>query len=94
MIDSSLLLAVQSTPPSTPEWSPMVGLTMILCNLLAIAIGYYGINKQNRGLGPALPVVVPGLFKGFGIPELLATTSFGHLLGTGVILGLANAGVL
>ncbi len=94
MIGSSLLLAVQSTAPSTPEWSPMVGLTMILCNLLAIAIGYYGINKQNRGKGPALPLVVPGLFKGFGIPELLATTSFGHLLGTGVILGLGSAGVL
>ncbi|MGL5061917.1 MAG: photosystem I reaction center subunit PsaK [Microcoleus sp.] len=94
MINSSLLLAVQSTVPSTPEWSPMVGLTMILCNLLAIAIGYYGINKQTRGKGPALPVQMPGMFKGFGVPELLATTSFGHLLGAGLILGLGNAGVL
>lgn len=94
MIYSSLLLAVQSTTASTPEWSPMVALTMILCNLLAIAIGYYGINKQHRGKGPALPGVMPGMFKGFGVPELLATTSFGHLLGAGVILGLGNAGVL
>ncbi|TAG88861.1 MAG: photosystem I reaction center subunit PsaK [Oscillatoriales cyanobacterium] len=94
MIYSSLLLVVQSTIPTTPEWSPMVGLTMILCNLLAIAIGYYGINKQNRGKGPALPLVMPGMFKGFGVPELLATTSLGHLLGAGVILGLGNAGVL
>jgi photosystem I reaction center subunit PsaK len=94
VICSSLLLAVQSTTPSTPEWSPMVALTMILCNLLAIAIGYYGISKQNRGKGPALPLVMPGMFKGFGIPELLATTSLGHLLGAGVILGLGNAGVL
>ena len=94
MIYSSLLLAVQSTAASTPEWSPMVALTMILCNLLAIAIGYYGINKQHRGKGPALPLVMPGMFKGFGIPELLATTSLGHVLGAGVILGLGNAGVL
>ncbi|MEG3860026.1 photosystem I reaction center subunit PsaK [Microcoleus sp. herbarium12] len=94
MINSSLLLAVQATTPSTPEWSPLVGLTMILCNFLALAIGYYGISKQNRGKGPALPVAVPGMFKGFGIPELLATASFGHLLGAGVILGLGNAGVL
>ena len=94
MIYSSLLLVVQSTIPTTPEWSPMVALTMILCNLLAIVIGYYGINKQNRGKGPALPLVMPGMFKGFGIPELLATTSLGHLLGAGVILGLGNAGVL
>ena len=56
MINSSLLLAVQSTAPSTPEWSPMVGLTMILCNLLAITIGYYGINKQNRGKGQLYPL--------------------------------------
>lgn len=94
MINSSLLLAVQAATPSTPEWSPAVGLTMILCNLLAIAIGYWGINKQNRGKGPALPVEMPGMFKGFGVPELLATASFGHLLGAGVILGLGNAGVL
>ncbi len=94
MIYSSLLLAVQLTAASTPEWSPMVALTMILCNLLAIAIGYYGINKQHRGKGPALPLVMPGMFKGFGIPELLATTSLGHVLGAGVILGLGNAGVL
>ncbi|MDQ2099429.1 MAG: photosystem I reaction center subunit PsaK [Tychonema bourrellyi B0820] len=94
MIYSSLLLVVQSTIPTTPEWSPMVGLTMILCNLLAIAIGYYGISKENRGKGPALPLVMPGMFKGFGIPELLATTSLGHLLGAGVILGLGNSGVL
>ncbi len=94
MIYSSLLLVVQSTIPTTPEWTPTVALTMILCNLLAIAIGYYGISKQNRGKGPALPLVMPGMFKGFGVPELLATTSLGHLLGAGVILGLGNAGVL
>ena len=92
MIYSSLLLALQSTVLSTPEWTPMVALTMILCNLLAI--GYYGISKENRGKGPALPVAIPGMFKGFGIPEFLATTSLGHLLGAGVILGLGNAGVL
>jgi photosystem I subunit 10 len=65
---------------------------MILCNLFAIAIGYYAI--QRRGVGPALPVQLPAMFTGFGLPELLATTSFGHVLGTGVILGLSNAGVL
>ena len=30
----------------------------------------------------------------FGIPELLATMSFGHILGAGFILGLSNAGAL
>nr|WP_263012949.1 photosystem I reaction center subunit PsaK [Ancylothrix sp. D3o] len=78
--------------PSTVSWSPSVGLVMVLCNLFAIAIGRPAIQK--RGAGPKLPLSVPGLFSGFGWPELLATMSFGHLLGAGVILGLGNAGVL
>lgn len=65
---------------------------MIACNLLAIAIGRPAIQK--RGAGPALPISVPGLFSGFGWPELLATASLGHVIGAGAILGLGNAGVL
>ncbi|HEY9648287.1 MAG TPA: photosystem I reaction center subunit PsaK [Chroococcidiopsis sp.] len=76
----------------TVSWSPSVGLIMITANLFAIAIGYYAIQK--RGVGPALPVELPSMFTGFGVPELLATASFGHLLGAGLILGLANAGIL
>jgi photosystem I reaction center subunit PsaK len=34
------------------------------------------------------------LFGSIGLPALLATTSFGHLLGVGVILGLHNLGKL
>lgn len=87
-----LLSALLAVTPPTPTWSPMVGLVMIVCNVLAIAIGFYAI--QQRGVGPALPVQLPGLFEGFGVPELLATASFGHLLGAGVILGMSNAGLL
>ncbi len=94
MFHSSLHLAVLSTIPSTPEWSFKVALIMISCNLFAIAIGFYAIPKNNRGKGPDLPVPLPGLFSGFGIAELLATTSFGHVLGAGMILGLGNAGLL
>jgi photosystem I subunit X len=85
----SLLL---TTAPRTIEWSPSVGITMSLCCLFAVAIGRYAI--KNRGVGPKLPLESPALFEGFGVPELLATMSFGHLLGAGVILGLSNAGVL
>jgi photosystem I subunit X len=76
----------------TVEWTPGGGLIMITCNLFAIAIGYYAIQK--RGVGPKLPVELPAMFTGFGLPELLATTSFGHILGAGMILGLSNAGLL
>lgn len=85
---STTLLAVATTA----AWSPSVAIVMIACNLFAIAIGYYAI--KNRGVGPKLPVELPAMFTGFGVPELLATASFGHLLGAGMILGLANAGLL
>lgn len=92
MINTILLAVVQSSIPPTPAWTPTVGLVMVICNLLAIAIGYSAI--QNPGVGPDLPVGKPAIFKKFGIPELLATTSFGHILGAGAILGLTNAGVI
>ncbi|MEY2979522.1 MAG: photosystem I reaction center subunit PsaK [Prochlorotrichaceae cyanobacterium] len=78
--------------PPTPTWSFSVAIVMIACNLFAISIGFYAIQK--RGAGPALPVSLPGLFEGFGWPEFLATASFGHLLGAGMILGMSNAGLL
>ena len=91
-LTSTLILAVQATVPRTPNWTWQVGLVMILCNLLAIVIGRFAI--QDPGKGPKLPIALPGLEDNFGVPELLATTSFGHLIGAGVILGLSNAGIL
>jgi photosystem I subunit 10 len=78
--------------PQTVEWNFSVALVMVLCNLVAIAIGRFAI--QSPGVGPDLPVDKPGLWRNFGIAELLATASFGHILGAGMILGLANAGLL
>ncbi|MBW4522574.1 MAG: photosystem I reaction center subunit PsaK [Scytolyngbya sp. HA4215-MV1] len=78
--------------PRATQWSPGVGLVMISACLFAVAIGRYAI--QQRGVGPKLPVETPALFEGFGVPELLATLSFGHILGAGFILGLSNAGLL
>ena len=88
MIYPNLLLVAASTA----QWSPNIAIVMVVANLVAIAIGRFAIQK--RGVGPRLPLEVPGLFTGFGWPELLATMSFGHLLGAGTILGLSNAGVL
>jgi photosystem I subunit 10 len=86
------LMNLIAAVPRTSDWSLNVGLVMVACNLFAIAIGYYAI--KNRGVGPKLPMELPAMFTGFGLPELLATMSFGHILGTGMILGLSNAGVL
>ncbi len=83
-----MLLA--ATVPNTPTWSPKIAIVMVLCNVLAIAIGKATMQMPSEG--PQLPS--PALFGGMGLPALLATTSFGHLIGTGVILGLANLGAL
>ncbi len=76
--------------PTTIEWNLNVAFTMIVCNIVAIAIGKFTIKYPNEG--PQMPS--SNLFGGFGLPAVLATTSFGHLLGAGVILGLANLGAL
>ena len=74
------------------EWNFQVALVMISANLFAIFIGRFAIQKA--GTGPDLPVSKPALWQNFGMAELLATTSFGHILGAGFILGLSNAGLL
>lgn len=63
---------------------------MIVCNIIAIAIGKFSIQYPSEG--PALPS--PAMFGGMGLPALIGTTSLGHLLGAGAILGLANLGAL
>jgi photosystem I subunit X len=79
-----------TTLPATPEWSPMVGIVMIVSNIIAIAIGKFTINQPS--VGPAMPS--PKLFGGFGLGAVLGTACLGHILGGGVILGLASSGVL
>mgnify|MGYP001548934026 CR=1 FL=1 len=85
-----LTLLAAAYVPTTVSWSPKVAIVMIVCNIAAIAFGKYTI--KNQGAGPGLPS--PEFFGGMGLPALLGTTSLGHLIGVGVILGLANAGAL
>lgn len=68
------------------DWGLNVGIIMILANILAIAIGKFGIQRQD--VGPATPI------GGMSAPAVFASLAFGHILGTGTILGLTNLGVL
>lgn len=82
---TSILLATVTAPL---EWSANVGIIMIIANILAIAIGKFTIQyPQSR---PELPA--SQFFGGFGLPAVLATASFGHILGAGIILGLHYIG--
>nr|QCI07968.1 photosystem I reaction center subunit X [Plumaria plumosa] len=73
----------------TYTWSIQIALIMITCNVICIGIGRYAIKV--RGLGPSIPL---SGFEGLGIPELLATTSLGHIIGAGTILGLNSIGMI
>ena len=83
-------LLASATVPHTSTWTPLTGIVMILCNVLAIAIGKQVIPQPSAG--PALPN--SEFFGGMGYPALLATCSLGHILGFGVILGLSAIGIL
>jgi len=80
-----LAVAVRAT-----NWSPTIGLIMLICNVLAIAFGKATIKEQSTG--PGMPSA--NMFGGFGLGAVLGTTCFGHVLGAGVILGLTNMGML
>lgn len=81
------LLAVA---PATLTWSPKVALVMIVCNVIAIAIGKATIKQPNVGL--KLPN--NAMFGGMSHGAMLGTLSLGHILGIGTILGLASRGVV
>jgi photosystem I subunit X len=78
-----------TTAAATPlEWSPVVGIIMVVCNVIAIAFGKFTIKYPS--VAPAMPSA--SFFGGFGLPAVLGTTCFGHILGVGVILGLHSLG--
>ena len=72
--------------PHTEPWNLNTATVMILCNLLAVAI--CRLTVSNPGVGK------PDLFRSFSLTELIATFSFGHLLGVGSVLGLTSLGVI
>ncbi len=81
------LLAIVSR---SPDWSPSIGLIMVAANVVAILIAKFTVKYPN--VGPGIPVLSD--VAGLSLPALLAATSFGHILGAGVILGLTNTGTL
>ena len=84
MLTSSLL----ATATASLEWSPNISIIMIVANIFAIAVGKFTIEHPHAK--PELPA--PQFFGGFGLPAVLATTSFGHILGAGIILWLHSIG--
>nr|YP_010170924.1 photosystem I reaction center subunit X [Chondria tumulosa]QSD57065.1 photosystem I reaction center subunit X [Chondria tumulosa] len=74
---------------ANPLWSLKSSTVMIVCNLISIGIGRYAIKV--RSVGPSIPILGT---EDFGLPELLATTSLGHILGAGTIIGLRSIEII
>lgn len=79
-----------SVVPETVTWSTKTCSIMILSNLVCIAFGRYAIKVKPQG--PSLPL--KGSLSDFGLPEFVASTSLGHIVGCGSILGLGYLGLL
>ena len=85
-----MLAPLLALAPATITWSPKVALVMVVCNVLAIAIGKATIKQPNVGL--QLPNAA--MFGALSHGAMLGTISLGHILGIGAIQGLASRGVL
>ena len=79
-----------ATVARTVEWSPTIGLIMIICNIAAIAFGKSTI--KNPHTGPAAPS--SEILGGLSLGALVGSLCFGHILGTGTILGLSYLGAI
>lgn len=90
LINSILLAALQQTVPDTPSWNWTISLVMTICIILGIICARIAAQNRNKGSSMSSPT----LSKSFGLPDILAGISFGHILGVGTILGLTNTGLL
>ena len=86
-MNTELLISVV---PQTAVWSAKIASIMISSNIFCIVAGRYSI--QIKGVGPSIPLT--GSFTNFTLPELIASTSLGHIVGSGIILGLTYVGLL
>lgn len=83
----ALLLAVT---PQTATWSAKVASIMITSNVLCIVSTRYVTQAKNGNNSLSLA----GSFATLSLPELLASTSLGHIVGSGIIIGLGYLSLL
>jgi photosystem I subunit 10 len=92
LIEAILSQLAQLPTGDTAVWSWNGSLIMNICMIIGIVIARVGIRQKGRG--PALPLLQPILGKNFGVPELLAGLSIGHLLGVITVITLATNGTI
>ena len=68
------LILLATTAPASAEWTPAWGIVMVVCNIVAIALGKATMQSPETGT----PLPNSEFFGGMGWPALLATTSLGQ----------------
>lgn len=76
-------LLIAASVPATPEWDKSVAITISICCIIALLLS---LRISKPLVGPKLPILP------ISIPTFIAAMCFGHILGIGVVLGLANIG--
>ena len=80
MLHSTFLLAAAG--PMSQAWSPTIAIVMVVANIFGVIAA-----TRTKKAGPAL-------VGGITAAQAIGGTCFGHILGTGAILGLTRIGVL
>lgn len=82
---ASTLLAAAANVPTTPAWSPTVGIIISVTSLVILLLA---TRIEKPLVGPKLPILP------VSIPTFIAALAFGHVIGVGIVLGLTNIGRL
>ncbi|WP_041739836.1 photosystem I reaction center subunit PsaK [Calothrix sp. PCC 6303] len=82
---SLFFLTVSTNVPATPTWTPTTAIIISACCFLSLLISFRISNPKVGLKMPLLPI---------SIPAFIAAMSFGHIIGTGILLGLTNIGSL
>ncbi len=91
MLNNFIIAAI----PHTEPWGLNTALVMIVSNLATVAIGRVARLRQIANTeGSSAAPVGTNLSGNFNLSELLASMSFGHILGVGLVLGLTNVGAI
>jgi photosystem I subunit X len=84
-LTSSIFLTIGTNVPATPAWTLTTAIIISACCFLSLLISFRISNPKVGLKMPLLPI---------SIPAFLAAMCFGHIIGTGILLGLTNIGSL
>lgn len=80
---SSIFLAAAASVPTTPVWSPTVGIIISVSSIISVLLA---LKIKYPLVGPKLPILP------ISIPAFVGAMAFGHIIGIGIVLGLTNIG--